>query len=95
MATELAARRVPVETISRQLGHSAPELRTTYRYIKNDPRQLAEAKSAIEEFMNELNRLTNRDLLKPDTSKILPNVKIQPQERAGENRNFPLPIQHL
>src|SRR5579883_466925 len=38
MATELAARRVSNDSIQRQLGHKAPDMRTTESYIKNDPR---------------------------------------------------------
>jgi hypothetical protein len=71
MATELAARGVPGEVLQRQLGHKLPGLRTTERYIKFDPRHLSEAKSAIEEYLHHLNGLTDRDLLKPHTSKIL------------------------
>jgi integrase len=71
MATELAARRVSRDSIQRQIGHKAPDMRTTERYIKNDPRHLADAKDAIEEYLTDLNRLTDRDLLRPDTSKIL------------------------
>jgi hypothetical protein len=48
-------------------------MRTTERYIKNDPRHLADAKEAIEDYLVLLNRLTDRELLVPDTSKILPN----------------------
>src|SRR6185312_15053476 len=71
MATELAARRVSAETLRRQLGHKSPDMRTTERYIKHDPRHLADAKVAIEDYLVELNRLTDCDLLRPDTSKIL------------------------
>jgi hypothetical protein len=71
MATELAARKVSRDSIQRQLGHKAPDMRTTERYIKNDPRHLADAKEAIEEYLTNLNRLTDRNLLRPDTSKIL------------------------
>lgn len=46
-------------------------MRTTERYIKNDPRHLEDAKQAIEEYLVALNRLTDRDLLRPETSKIL------------------------
>jgi integrase len=57
MATELAARGVSGETLARQLGHKFPDLRTTERYIKFDPRHLAQAKAAIEEYMVELDRI--------------------------------------
>ncbi len=71
MATELAARGVPPEVLRRQLGHKSPEMRVTDRYIKFDPRHLAEAKSAIEDYLHTLNRITHRSLLGPDTRKIL------------------------
>ncbi|MCP5411886.1 MAG: hypothetical protein H6924_07095 [Alphaproteobacteria bacterium] len=71
MATELAARKVSGETISRQLGHRSPGMRTAERYIKNDPRHLIDAKDAIEDYLSALNRLTDRDVLKTDTFKIL------------------------
>jgi hypothetical protein len=71
MATELAARRVSRDSIQRQIGHKAPDMRTTERYIKNDPRHLQDAKEAIEEYLTNLNRLTDRNLLCPDTFKIL------------------------
>ena len=71
MTTELAARRVSNDSIQRQLGHKAPDMRTTERYIKNDPRHLADAKAAIEDYLVSLNRLTDCDLLGQHTSKIL------------------------
>ena len=71
MATELAARGVPQEVLQRQLGHKVPDMRTTDRYIKFDPRHLAEANSAIEDYLHSLNRITDRDLLRPNTLNIL------------------------
>lgn len=71
MATELAARGVPQEVLQRQLGHKVPDMRTTARYIKFDPRHLAEAKSAIEDYLFDLNRITDRDLLRPNTLNLL------------------------
>ena len=82
MATELSARGVPQEVLQRQLGHKVPDMRTTDRYIKFDPRHLAEAKSGIEDFIHDLNKLTNRNLLGPDTSKILLTVHSNANVRA-------------
>jgi len=72
IATELAARGVPGEVLSRQLGHKIPAMRTTDRYIKFDPRHLAEAKEAIEEYIFDLDRITDANLIHPNTFKILP-----------------------
>ena len=71
MATELRARGVSREELAYQLGHQMPDFRTTDRYTKFDKRYLATAKTKIEEYLRDLNRLTNRNLLTPDTLKIL------------------------
>jgi len=69
MTTELYARGVAGEEVSRQIGHKRPDMRTTDQYIKFDPRYLSNAKSEIEKYIRDLNELTRRDLLKPDTLK--------------------------
>ena len=91
MATELAARRVPGEVLSRQLGHKLPQMRTTDRYIKFDPRHLAESKAAIEEYIFDLNRLTDADLLQPDTFKILSSGGRLATARSSADREFHIP----
>jgi integrase len=93
MATELAARGVPGETLGRQLGHRSPDLRTTERYIKFDPRHLAEAKHAIEDYLTDLNRLTDRELIRPDTSKIL--LTHVSEDDGRDDRNTQIPIAAL
>jgi len=95
MATELAARGVSGEVLKRRLGHKSPDLRTTERYIKFDPRHLAEAKSAIEDYLGSLNRLTDRELLTPDTFKILPSPAVLIAGGNGENWISPLSFSRL
>lgn len=72
MATELRARGVFREDLAYQMGHKLPDLRTTDRYTKFDKRYLATAMAMIEQYVRELNKLTKRDLLQPDTLNILP-----------------------
>ena len=73
MATELAARGIPERQLAYQIAHDVLDQRkSTARYIKFDKRHLGEAKRLIEEYMAHLNGLTKRDLLRPDTPKILP-----------------------
>jgi hypothetical protein len=93
MATELAARGVSGEQLSRQLGHRCPDLRTTERYVKFDPRHLAEAKAAIEDYLADLGRLTDRALLRPDTSKLLLTHVSEGDRR--EHRETQIPIAAL
>jgi integrase len=90
MATELAARGVPGETLGRQLGHKSPDLRTTERYIKFDPRHLSEAKTAVEDYMHVLNGLTDRELLRPHTSKILLSDRLEVRGWSVARRQIPL-----
>jgi integrase len=70
VATELRARGVSREEIAYQMGHKMPDLRTTDRYTKFDKRNLANAKMGIEQYLAELDKLTKRSLLQPDTLKI-------------------------
>lgn len=72
-------------------------MRTTERYIKVDPRHLADAKAAIEEYMVALNRLTDRNLLAPelDTSNLLPSANFQITCRVTEKWELPLQGLHL
>jgi len=72
MATEMRARGVSREELAYQMGHKLPDLRTTDRYTKFDKRYLATAMATIEQYVRDLNKLTGRDLLQPDTLKILP-----------------------
>jgi integrase len=89
MATELRARGVIGEEVSYQIGHKRPDMRTTGRYLKFDPRYLSNAKVVIEEYIRDLNKLTKRDLLAPDTLKILSN---DPSHLDSENDKFPFGI---
>jgi len=86
MATELHARGVIGEEVSYQIGHKRPDMRTTGRYLKFDPRYLSNAKRVIEEYIRDLGKLTKRDLLAPDTLKILSNEG--PDLEEG-NEEFP------
>ena len=95
MATELAARGVAGEVLKRQLGHKSPDLRMTERYIKYDPRLLAEAKSAIEDYLGSLNRLTERELLRPHSFKILPSPPFVTAGDNGEDLISPLSFSRL
>jgi len=83
MATELRARGVSREELAFQLGHRMPDFRTTDRYTKFDKRFLAAAKTTIEEYLRDLNHLTNRDLLCTDTLKILSS---QPKRADQKNQ---------
>jgi integrase len=67
MATELRARGVSREELAYQMGHKLPDLKTTDRYTKFDKRYLAMAMATIEQYVRDLNKLTRRDLLEPDT----------------------------
>ena len=73
MATEVYARGVAGEEVSRPIGHKRPALRTTDHDITFDPRSLSNAKAAIEGSRRDLNKLKRRDLRAPDTLKILSN----------------------
>jgi integrase len=90
MATELAARGVSGEQLGRQLGHRCPDLRTTERYIKFDPRHLAEAKAAIEDYLADLDHLTDRTLLRPDTSKLLLTHVSEDDRRDHRKTQIPI-----
>jgi len=95
MATELRARGVTREEVAYQLGHKLPDLRTTDRYTKFDPRHLGAAKAAIEDYIRELDKLTNRDLVRPDTPKFLQTHAAKPsQEMPVAPKNL-LRIRHL
>jgi predicted outer membrane protein len=72
MATRQRVRVVSREELAYQMGHKLPDLRTTDRYTKFDKRYLATAIAMIEQIVRDLNKLTKRNLLQPDTSKILP-----------------------
>jgi len=72
MATELRARGVSREELAYQMGHKLTDLRTTDRYTKFDKRYLATAMATIDLYVRDLSKLTKRDLLRPDTLKILP-----------------------
>jgi len=72
MATELRARGVSREELAYQMGHKLPDLRTTDCYTKFDKRYLENAKSAIEAYMRDLNKIAVCELLQPSHSlKIL------------------------
>jgi len=73
MATELRARGVSREELAFQMGHTMPDYRTTDRYTKFDKRFLESAKLKIEDYLRDLNRLTDHDLLNADSLKILSN----------------------
>ncbi|MBJ7535440.1 site-specific integrase [Rhodomicrobium vannielii ATCC 17100] len=63
MASELAARGVPELQIAAMLGHKAPNLRTTNRYIKFRPDYLAVSRKVIDEIVVEMGRLSTRPIV--------------------------------
>ena len=69
------------------MGHKLPDLRTTDRYTKFDKRYLGNATATVEQYVRDLNKLTKRDLLQPDTLKILP-MRVPPTMR--EKAEIPL-----
>lgn len=60
------------EELAYPTGHKLPDLPTADRYTKFDRRYLAAAMATIEQCVWDLNKLTKRDLLQPDTPEILP-----------------------
>lgn len=65
MTTVLRTKQVPEDQVSMLLGHRRPEFRTTRLYGEYDPAYLRDAASAIDEFLWELNKRTDRSLLPP------------------------------
>ncbi|MDE2072730.1 MAG: tyrosine-type recombinase/integrase [Alphaproteobacteria bacterium] len=88
MATELRARRVDRDEVSYLLGHKDAQFKMTEWYESFDPRFLAEAAEGISEYLVHLNKLTDRDLLRPDTPNILPNEEIEPEDTAFDQLDF-------
>ena len=90
MATELRARGVSREELAVQMGHRMPDYRTTDRYTKFDKRFLQNAKAKIEEYLFDLNRLTNRDIRAPDTLKILSNQSRESGQEMPKTPYLPM-----
>ncbi len=93
MATELSARGIPVQQLAYQIAHDVPDQKkSTGRYIKFDIRHLAKPKKLIEEYMRSLDKLTKRDLLCPDTLKILSSVVEDDADFSDEVSKKPMNI---
>ncbi len=65
MTTILRTRQVPEDQIAVLLGHRRPEFRTTLMYGEYDPSYLQGAANAIDEYLWDLNKRTDRDLFAP------------------------------
>jgi integrase len=62
VATEMMARGVPELEIAAMLGHRAPNIRTTGRYLHASPERLALARKALDGLANEIGRLAGRPM---------------------------------
>jgi integrase len=69
MTTILRTRQVPEDQIAVLLGHRRPEFRTTLMYGEYDPSYLQDAANAIDEYLWDLNKRTDRDLFAPNCCK--------------------------
>ena len=65
VATELMARGVPELEIAAILGHRAPNIRTTGRYIHASPERLALAREALDGLANDIARAATRAMVVP------------------------------
>jgi len=81
MTTVLRSKQVPEDQIAIMLGHHRPEFRTTRLYGEFDPSYLRDATNAIDEYLYELNKFTERDLFaktqlqKPGITKVVNFVR--------------------
>ena len=95
-ATELTGRDVPVQQeLLFQLGQCIPDARTTGRYIKFDERCLANAKTAIGEYLHELNEVTECNVLGLHSSKILPKAEEEIAEFWNADLEIPSDFREL
>jgi integrase len=62
VATQLMMRGVPELEIAALLGHRAPNMRTTGRYIHVAPGYLANARQALDDLADEIGRLAERPM---------------------------------
>jgi len=62
VATQLMMRGVPDLEIAALLGHKAPNVRTTGRYIHVAPGYLANARRALDELANDIGRIAARSM---------------------------------
>lgn len=65
MTTALRTKQVPEDQIAVLLGHRRPMLRTTQTYREHDPSYLRGAANAIDDYLWEMNKRTDRDLFAP------------------------------
>lgn len=76
MTTVLRSKGVSEDHVSMQLGHRNPEHRTTRLYGEFDPAYLADCADAIDEYIFDLNKRTDRDLFAQNCCKSVANDKI-------------------
>ncbi len=76
MTTVLRTKQVPEDQVALLLGHRRPEYRTTRLYGEFDPGYLRDAADAIDEYMWELDRRTDRSLFATAKSKAVTGGRI-------------------
>lgn len=85
MTTVLRSKGVLEDHVSMQLGHTKTEHRTTRLYGEFDPAYLMDCANAIDEYIFELDKRTDRDLFAKSCCKTVANDKIVQISSHREN----------
>jgi len=85
VATQLMMRGVPELEIAALLGHRAPNIRTTGRYIHVAPGYLANARRALDDLADDIGRTATRSM---SPEKLRVSCVLVPQSRAAKSLKF-------
>ena len=87
MTTVLRSKQVPEDQVAVLLGHRRPEFRTTRMYGEYDPGYLRDAANAIDEYLFELDKRTDRDLFPKSRCKSVAKdnvIRLSQKARKGK-----------
>lgn len=86
MTTVMRTKQVPEDQVAVLLGHRRPEHRTTRLYGEYDPGYLRDAACAIDEYLWELNKRTDRDLFARSHCNFTANTRVS--QLGGRTRRM-------